>query len=84
MSLATSPVAMWSRIGPALRSQKSSSAMSVWRYIRFSSSVRGKAKGAANTAIAWSSDRKQRSGLLVMMPRGSNPTMSNRARTSSL
>ena len=69
MSRATSAVAMWSRIGPALRSQKVSSRVSSWATIASSASVTGKAKGSPTNRNAWSSERKQRSGLLLMIPR---------------
>ena len=49
---------------------------------RSSCGVTGKGNGA-KAACASASVSKQRSGVLPMMPRGSKPTRSKRARTSS-
>jgi hypothetical protein len=69
-------------MAPPRRAQALASARSERIQTRSSARVTGKAIGGS-TATAWSKVSKQRSGVLRMIPRGSKPTRSKRARTSS-
>jgi hypothetical protein len=73
---------MWSMMAPARRAQARASRRSDRTQVRSSWRVTGNAN-RGSTANAWSRSSKHRSGVLRMTPRGSNPTRSKRARTSS-
>ncbi len=74
---------MWSAIAPPFFWHVALSRVSSAATSASSSAVIGKAKGG-KTEKDSSRDRKHSNGELLMMPRGSNPTRSKRARTSSL
>ena len=83
MSRATLAVDMWSRIGPPRSAQARATARSDWIQTRSSARVTGNWNGVQKAATASSRVSKQRSGVLRMIPRGSKPTRSKRALTSS-
>jgi hypothetical protein len=73
---------MWFRIGPPLSSHAAATARSDSTWILSSWGVTGNGNGG-RAASASLKDSKQRSGVLRLMPRGSNPTRSKRALTSA-
>src|SRR3712207_3616130 len=82
MSRAVSALHMWSRMAPPCRAHAPANSSSDARWTSSSSGRSGYGNGG-RIAIAWSRVSKHRSGVLRLVPRGSNPTMSKLARNSS-